>query len=108
MTIDWTLRFSDIVSIGAFFFGGFGAILIMKSDLRALALKFGFLEETVKRETEAQNKKIDKQSEEIGKLGEVLTLMGRFEERMSRLRSDMDDMKHGRGFIIAPPIKEGS
>ena len=112
MTVDWTLRFSDIVSIGAFFFGGFSAILVVKNDMRALALKFGFLEETVKKETATQNVKIDKQSEEISRFGELLNLMGRYEERFAMneerfamVRKSIDELRHGRGFVVPPPYR---
>ena len=105
LTIDWTMRFSDIVSIGAFFFGGFSAILVVKNDMRALALKFGFLEETVKKETAEQNKKIDKQSEEIGRFAESLNLFGRYEERMAMMWKQIDEMKHGIGFVVPPPLR---
>lgn len=96
MTIDWSLRFSDIVSIGAFFFGGFAAILVVKQDMRTLALKFGFLEETVKNETANQNKKIDKQSEEIGKVGEAIHVLGRYDERMIRMQREIDELRGSR------------
>ena len=105
VTIDWTFRFSDIVSIGAFFFGGFSAILVVKNDMRALALKFGFLEETVKKETANQNRKIDKQSEEIGRFSESLNQFGRYEERMAMMSKQIDEMKHGIGFITPPPLR---
>lgn len=88
MTIDWSLRFGDIVSFLGFALGGLSVIFMMKSDIRALALKLGFLEEEV-----------EKQSARIGEFGNVLMLMGRYEERMGALRRDMDDLKHGRGYI---------
>lgn len=95
MTIDWSIRFGDVVSFVGFALGGLSVIFMMKSDIRALALRLGFLEKT----NEEQNKKIDNQSKEISKLGELLALMGRYEERMGALRRDMDDLRHGRGFI---------
>ena len=106
MTIDWSLRFGDVVSFLGFALGGLSVIFMMKSDIRALALRLGFLEETVKKETDGQNRKIDKQSEEIGKFAELLTLMGRYEERMSNMRKHIDELRHGRGFIVPPPTTE--
>lgn len=103
MTIDWSLRFTDIVSIAAFLFAGFSGILVVKNDMKVLALKFGFLEETVKTETEKQNSKIDRQSIEITKFAELLTLMGRYEERMSTMRKHIDELRRGIGYIIPPP-----
>lgn len=89
MTIDWSLRFGDIVSFLGFALGGLSVIFMMKSDIRALALKLGFLEEEV-----------EKQSARIGELGNLLTVMGRYEERIGALRRDMDDLRHGRGYIV--------
>lgn len=96
MTIDWSLRFGDIVSFLGFALGGLSVIFMMKSDIRALALRLGFLE----KQTEVQNAKIDNQSTEISRLGELLSLMARYEERMAALRRDMDDLRHGRGYIV--------
>ncbi len=39
MTIDWSLRFGDIVSFLGFALGGLSVIFMMKSDIRALALR---------------------------------------------------------------------
>ena len=87
MTIDWSLRFGDIVSFLGFALGGLSVIFMMKSDIRALALKLGFLEEEV-----------EKQSARIGELGAVLVLTGRYEERIGALRSDVDELKRSRGY----------
>ena len=103
--VDWTIRFGDIVSFLGFALGGLSVIFMMKSDIRAVALKLGFLEQTFKSETVVQNEKIDRQSKEIERFAELLTLMGRYEERFIGLQKQIDDLKHGRGFIDAkrPP-----
>lgn len=69
------------------------------------------LEDTLKRETDAQNRKIDTQSVEIGKLGELLIKTIRHEERLARqdehillIRKEIDDIKHGQGFINGPRL----
>jgi hypothetical protein len=69
------------------------------------------LEDALKRETDAQNRKIDMQSTEIGKLGELLVKTIRHEERLARqdehillLRKEFDDLKHGQGFINGPRL----
>ena len=97
--IDWTIRLGDVVSFLGFCLGGLSVIFMMKSDIRALALKLGFLQDTVKNENKAQNDKIDRQSKEIARFAELLTLMGRYEERFIGLQKQIDDLKHGRGFI---------
>lgn len=100
VTIDWSLRLGDLVSFAGFAIGGIGVIFAMKSDIRTLGMKLGFLESTVKSETEAQNKKIDDQSKEIERFGELLSLMGRHEERFISFQRQLDDLKHGKGFIV--------
>ena len=69
------------------------------------------LRETLKRETESQNRKMDIQAVEIGKLGELLIKTIRHEERLARqdehillLRKEFDDLKHGQGFINGPRL----
>jgi len=98
ITVDWSLRLGDIVAFLGFALGGLSVIFMMKSDLKLLAQRLGFLERT----TEEQNKKIDMQSMEIAKLGELLTLMGRYEERIANMRREINELKHGRGFILPP------
>lgn len=110
VVVDWSLRLGDMVSFSGFAIGGLSVIFIMKSDIRVLAVRLGFLEETVKKETQAQNVKIDKQSDEIGKLGEFLSITRLQDERMLLMRRDIDEMRHGRGFVVPPPFitaKEG-
>ena len=99
MIVDWSLRLGDVVSFLGFALGGLSVIFMMKSDIKLLAQRLGFLE----RVTEEQNRKIDKQSEEIGEFGKLLTIMGRYEERMGALRRDLDELRHGRGFVVPPP-----
>ena len=105
--IDWSpIRIGDIVSFSGFAIGGLSVVFLMKSDIRVLGVRLGFLEETVKKETEAQNEKIEKQSNEISRFGDHLNSMGRFEERMLMLRRDVEDLKRGRGYIVSPPVQE--
>lgn len=96
MVIDWTLRAGDLVTFMGFVIGGLSVVFMMKSDIKLLAQRLGFLEDT----TEAQNRKIDKQSEEIARFGELLILMNRYEERMAGIRREVDELKRGRGYIV--------
>jgi hypothetical protein len=93
--IDWTVRFGDLISFGGFVIGGLAVIFMMKNDIKAVAMKVGFL-----------TKEVDKQSTEISKLGAILTTMSAYEERFISLQRQIDgiqrqaeDMRHGRGFI---------
>jgi len=103
MTVDWSIRIGDIVSVLGFFGGGISVIFMMKYDVRALGMKLGFLKDTV-----------DKQSVEIGKFAELLTIMGRYEERFIAIRNDiiglkrdMDEIRHGRGFVDVEVVRRG-
>ena len=73
--------------------------------------KTSYLENSLRRETDAQNRKIDMQSVEIGKLGELLVKTIRHEERLARqdehillIRKEMDELKHGQGYINGPRL----
>ena len=99
LAVDWTLRFGDIVSFGGFVIGGLSVIFMMQNSIKQLALKVGFLKETV-----------DAQSKEIEKFGELLAVMGRYEERFISLQRQydaqqrqIDDLRHGRGYIRDQP-----
>mgnify|MGYP001593506174 FL=1 len=105
VAVDWSFRLGDVISVAMFTATGMSAIFLMRGKLGELAVRIGFLEETVKTETADQNHKIDKQSSEIGKLGEIVTTQGRFDERLMTLRRDVDELRHGRGFVVPPPIK---
>jgi len=103
MDIDWSLRFGDLVSFVGFAGGGLSVIFMMKSDIKSLALKLGFLKETV----DEQKAKIEDQSKEIVRFGELITVMGRFEERfiamtreMERLKEDINSLRRGEGLIV--------
>lgn len=101
-----SIRVGDMLSFLGFLLGGAVFFFGMRQKIELVAQRLGFLEDTVKKETAEQNKKLDAQSAEIGKLGELLITMGRYEERMLRygedvllIRREIDALKHGEGFI---------
>ena len=109
MAIDYTIRLGDIVSFFGFAGGGLAVIFLMKSDIRALGIRLGFLED----KAENSDRKLDAQSAEIAKFGELLVVMGRYDERLlgfqrqyesqqkliEHLQQTIEDFRHGRGFI---------
>lgn len=104
--IDWTIRSGDIASFLGFLIAGLGVLWKARGQIDLIAQRLGFLEDTVKRETDAQNRKIDSQSIEIGKFGELLVKMGRYEERIARtdqdislMRKQIEELKHGQGWV---------
>lgn len=106
MNVEWSLRAGDIVSFLGFLIAGVGVLYSMRGRIDLIAQRLGFLEDTVKKETEAQNRKLDTQSVEIGRFGDLLIKMGRYEERMLRtdeiiilMQKQIEELKHGQGFI---------
>lgn len=106
MTIDWQIRAGDLLSFFGFALGGLSVIFLMKSDIRALGIKLGFLENIV----DESKRRIEDQSAEIVKLGELLAAQGRFDERLISLQRQFDsqqrlieDLRRGRGLIADGP-----
>lgn len=94
-----SIRIGDVISFVGFLVASSVFFFGMRQKIELIAQRLGFLETTVKNETEAQNRKIDS-------FGELLIKMGRYEERMLRyddhmllMRKDIDALKHGEGFI---------
>lgn len=112
---DASFRVGDVISFLGFFAAGLIAYFRRDANvdkkLDLATQRIGFLEDTVKKETDAQNRKIDTQSIEIGRLGELLIKMGRYEERMLRyddhilmMKREIDELKHGQGFVNGPRL----
>lgn len=109
--IDWSIRTGDLISLFGFLVGGAVFFFGLRQRIELVAQRLGFLEDTYKRETDAQNHKIDTQSQEISKLGELLIQMGRYEERMLHyderfilMKKEIEDLRHGQGFINGPRL----
>jgi len=105
MIVDWTVRAGDLISFAGFVIGGLSVIFMMKSDIRQLALRLGFLADTV----DGQKERIDRQSQEISRIAELIVVMGRFEERFAamhreqeRQKTELDGLRRGEGWIVAP------
>ncbi len=88
MIIDWSLRFGDIVSFLGFVIGGLSVIFMMQNKIDKVAMGLSYLTKTV-----------DGQSLEIARFAELLNLMGKYEERFSTLRREIDELKRGDGWI---------
>ena len=105
MVVDWTVRAGDLISFTGFVVGGLSVIFMMKSDIKQLALRLGFLAETV----DDQKERIDFQSKEIARVAELIVVMGRFEERFAamqreqeRQKIDLDGLRRSEGWVVAP------
>jgi len=105
--IDWTVKLGDLIQIGFIIGGAFGLYFNIRGSVKELKLTMGFVQKSFEDKTEAQNEKIDRQAEEISKLGNLVVLVGRYEERMSALQEDVKELRHGRGFVIDKTIQLG-
>lgn len=81
MTVDWSIRVADILSIVGFLIVAIAPVMVMKGDIRLLGLRVTHLEQ------------------DMGRFAEILNLMGRYEERMLNMQREISDLKRGRGFI---------
>lgn len=104
--MDWTIRLGDVLTVVGFLFGGIGVILVMKLDINKIALKLQFLGEVVQTGAKTRDESLASVKQdvkdlgkEIDKLGQVVVLMGRFEERFLALQREVQELRHGRGFI---------
>ena len=102
-TIDWTFRVSDIFAVVGFCIGGVSGALILQRMIDKLTGRMDLLEQKV----DVNTSETAKQSTEIAHFAELLTQMGRYEERFLSQQRQIDDLKHGRGFIDFPPIRKG-
>ena len=100
----WSFRFGDIISVLGFIGGGLAGAFLLGKNVDRVVNRVDSLEAGLS----STNDKIDRQSVEIGRLGEVIVLIGRFEERFLGLRREIDDLKRGRGYIVAEETHQGS
>lgn len=80
MTVDWSIRVADIISIVGFLIVAIAPVIVMKGDIGLIGLRVTHLEE------------------DIGRFTGLLNLMGRYEERMANMQREIDELKRGRGF----------
>lgn len=85
-----SLKASDYIQIVVFVIGGFGFVWTMKAEIKMLA-----------RDIVLQGQRIDNQSTKIEQLTVLLRDQAVMNERMNNFDRQMDDIRHGRGFVIA-------
>lgn len=90
MTIEPSVKVGDILTLIGFLIVGLGIIWAMRGELKMLS-----------RDVQAQGAKIDK-------LEEIITLQAVQNERINMLDRRLDDMAHGRGFIIHREFRSSS
>jgi len=82
------IRLDNIISFLGFAAGGLVGWWVMKRDILTISLKQDFLKQTV-----------EKQSGEIAKLADAFSKATVYEERFLNIQQDINDLKHGRGFV---------
>lgn len=95
MIVDWTIRAGDILSFLGFASGGLSLVFMMKVAIERLVMRVNQLETTV-----------GSQADEIKKLADLITLVARYEEKLTFLqqliadcRRDIEELRRGRGII---------
>jgi hypothetical protein len=90
--IDWTFRLSDLASVTGFFLGGISGALLLIRVVDKIIIRISLLET-----------KVETQSDKLVQFGEIITQYGRFDERLIGMQRQIDDLKHGRGYVFDPP-----
>lgn len=89
LQFDATINLGHVLMAVGFLGGGYAFVLAMKSEIKMLA-----------KDILLQNVKIDNQGVEITKLGQILINQAVSNERMNNLDKQIDDLRHGRGFVV--------
>ena len=84
-----SLQARDFIQIGMFLIGGLGFIYAMKGDLKMLA-----------QEMRLQGQRLDGHAAEIKQLVNIIKDQAVMNERMNAMDRAIDDIRHGRGFVI--------
>jgi hypothetical protein len=90
MTIEPTIKIGDIFTLIGFLVIGLGIIWTMRGELKMLS-----------RDVQAHGVKIDK-------LEQIVTAQAVQNERMNMFDRQLDDIRHGRGFVIHREFKSAT
>ena len=90
MTIEPVVKIGDLFTLIGFLVIGLGIIWTMKGELKMLS-----------RDVQSQGLKIDK-------LEQIVTTQAVQNERMNMFDRRLDDMAHGRGFVIHREFRSAS
>jgi hypothetical protein len=80
--LNLDISLGNVLTIASFMIGGLWFISTMRGAVDMMALRLSTVETEVK------------------KLAEVLITLGKYEERFTRLERDINDLRHGQGYII--------
>ena len=94
MTFDATINLGHILTFLGFAFGGLGVIWALKSDVRLLT-----------KELETMTKRLGGLETKWEKVADALTALAVQEVRLNAMDRRMDDLQHGRGFVLDIPSR---
>lgn len=89
MSFDWTVSIGHILTFLGFIFGGFGFVYAMRYEVRRVADG-----------VEAMKGRMQSVENELKKMSDVLVELGRQDERLNAMDRRLDDLQHGRGFVL--------
>jgi hypothetical protein len=87
---DPTISLGSILTIVGFLAGGWAFVLAMRSRIDVLTVEIQMLKD-----------KSVQQGDQLIEFAKALVLLARQEERLTAMDRRVEDMRHGRGFVIA-------
>lgn len=80
-SVDYTITIGNIIEIAAFLGGGLFAFFTMRADINVIRNDVGYLQRSFER------------------LSAILTQVAVQDARISMIEKDVDEMRHGQGYI---------
>lgn len=87
--LNLDISLGNLLTIASFIAGGLWFIQTMRGAVDMMALRLTTVES------------------EIKKLADILVTLGKYEERFLRIEAEVNDLKHGNGFVVPPPVRPG-
>lgn len=86
--IDWTVSVGNMLQVAAFLVVGVGAFFAVRSDIRVL-----------RHDLKNVQQQQDALSDTMNHVSATLTTVAVQDERISQLSRQVDEMRHGQGFV---------
>ena len=96
IAVDWTISVGNLLTIVIIGLGAMSAFYRLQGDLRVLRHEF--------RNMEAVQLNLQ---ENLTSLTTIMTQIAVQQTRLDMLQTDIEDMKHGRGFVLDLPVGRG-
>jgi hypothetical protein len=86
MIFDWHVSIGTIIEVLSIFIGGMFFLWSMKARVDMMAAEVASLKT------------------EVGKLADILTKLALQDQRIVAIEKDIDELRHGIGWIVKPPL----